>query len=740
MRRSGWTLLTAIVAILFSGESRAVEPTPEQVRLAIQRGARYILRQQQPDGSWAERHQPGGVTALATFALLAAEEPRDAPHMKAALLALDQIKPATTYVVSMKLMALVQDDPRRHRRAIRELAEWLIAAQTPAGLWSYTRSGGRWDHSNSQFALLALHAAQESGVRVREQVWRSARDRVIASQVADGGWAYQEGGQSYGSMTAANVANLVILDSTISIGLERGFRNGVAPRCGEYRLNRPLANGIRWLSNEFSPRENPRRGGAWKYYWLYAAERAGILTGRRYFGQHDWYRDGSAELIRRQNVDGSWGGRLDAGDLVDTAFALLFLAKGRTPLLIQKLQWSDDEAWNPDRHDVENLLEFIGDRLGRKAAWQVIDFNAPLEDWLAAPLLYMQGHDFPRWNEPQRTKVREFLEQGGTLLAEACCGREQFRKGFMDFAASTFPHHPLRPLDVGHSVFSAHFEVEPRELWGLELGCRTSVIFSPHDLSCLWEQRNVPRLSQEAFELGTNVAAFALGRQALRDRLDVVTLAERAGEQASAPAGDAIRIGQVVYSGDWRPDPHSLNHFAEFLTAHSPVRISAVPLPVRLDEAALATTPLLYLTGHYPLELSAAEKDALRNYLRRGGFLFADACCGRPTFDVSFRSLMFELFPDERLTPLSREHAIFRGRPGFTLDRVGYKPAALAEASGRDQPELMGVSLSGRLAVVYSPYAIGCGLEGHACADCRGLVDEDARRLATNVLLYAVMN
>jgi len=46
--------------------------------------------------------------------------------------------------------------------------------------------------------------------------------------------------------------------------------------------------------------------------------------------------------------------------------------------------------------------------------------------------------------------------------------------------------------------------------------------------------------------------------------------------------------------------------------------------------------------------------------------------------------------------------------------------------------------IDGRLALVYSPYAIGCGLEGHVCQDCRGLADEDARRLAANVVLHAL--
>ena len=53
-------------------------------------------------------------------------------------------------------------------------------------------------------------------------------------------------------------------------------------------------------------------------------------------------------------------------------------------------------------------------------------------------------------------------------------------------------------------------------------------------------------------------------------------------------------------------------------------------------------------------------------------------------------------------------------------------------------PQLWGVEIDGRLAVVYSPYALGCGLEGQEFEGCWGLRAEDARRLAANIVLYAL--
>ena len=61
------------------GAATAQRPRPEsitaeQVRTAIERGVNYLKRQRRPRGNWPEMlGYEGGVTALATLALLKAE-------------------------------------------------------------------------------------------------------------------------------------------------------------------------------------------------------------------------------------------------------------------------------------------------------------------------------------------------------------------------------------------------------------------------------------------------------------------------------------------------------------------------------------------------------------------------------------------------------------------------------------------------------------------------------------------
>jgi hypothetical protein len=55
------------------------------------------------------------------------------------------------------------------------------------------------------------------------------------------------------------------------------------------------------------------------------------------------------------------------------------------------------------------------------------------------------------------------------------------------------------------------------------------------------------------------------------------------------------------------------------------------------------------------------------------------------------------------------------------------------------EPLLEGIELDGRFAVIYSKYDISCALERQAAGNCEGYLPEDAVKLATNVVLYGLL-
>src|SRR5439155_8922747 len=119
---------------------------------------------------------------------------------------------------------------------------------------------------------------------------------------------------------------------------ELDLATGKAARCGIYDENDAVARGMNWIGANFSFDQ-----GKMVAYNVYGIERLGRLSGQRFIGKYDWYREGCIYLLNKQQGDGSIksGNGIDSAEVLSTAFALLFLSKGRTPVLISKLAWGD---------------------------------------------------------------------------------------------------------------------------------------------------------------------------------------------------------------------------------------------------------------------------------------------------------------------------------------------------------------------------------------------------------------
>ncbi len=165
-------LLPPMVALsllaMTSVPARADDPLVEKVRVSIRQGKDYLLGQQRDNGSWeiaaADVAHPGGATSLALMALLTSGVSPQNDHIQKGLEYLRKIKPSQTYVVALQTMALAQAG-QKDRELIQRNVDWLLKAQQDNG-WSYTNQGGGPDNSNTQYAVLGLHAGIEAGATV----------------------------------------------------------------------------------------------------------------------------------------------------------------------------------------------------------------------------------------------------------------------------------------------------------------------------------------------------------------------------------------------------------------------------------------------------------------------------------------------------------------------------------------------------------------------------------------------
>jgi len=636
--------LVGLLAAACCGAALAQQPlraevSAEDLQAKIDELVDRIRATQAADGSLgdARRGQYSvGQTALGVLALRAASVPADDPVLARAVRYLTDKRLGSrgVYEAALRMMALESVDPVAYRLEIAADAERLISWQDASGGWGYPQPS-RPDNSNSQFALLGLNAAAMSGVPVPDAVWQNARRYFVVRQGNDGGWSYQSGGGSYGSMTAAGVASIYLCDLWLHVG--RG-------QCGVYLDDRPLVAGLDWLAKNFSVTRNPRRG-EWKFYYLYALERAGAILAQRYFGGYDWYREGVEHLVGDPE-------RLVAAPSSNEwaylrhCYMLLFLAKGNAPILIHKASWTG--GWNRHRYDARFLVQFIGRELGRPFDWQTLPLGSPLDQLMAAPILYLSGGGQPFWKAAELDRLKEYVDAGGFVLVEATKGDRAFDRGFRSAMAATFPDDELEPLPRDHPIYSAYFDVPVAQRPPLEAikgPCWISVLYAPRGLSCAWD---VADFRDVSFQLGMNIVAYVTGLRKLEGKLVAPTYSLPPDARPEKRRG-AFTMGQIVHAGDWRPHKVAWSKVLAQVNEKAGVDVYSRPIPIRLGADSPFEAHMLYLTGVGEVSLSEEELELLRLYVERGGFIFVEAACGSLRFDRSFRELVKRLFPEQAL-------------------------------------------------------------------------------------------
>jgi hypothetical protein len=765
----------ALVPTAPPARAAAEQPLVEKVRKSIDSGVSFLRSQQRRDGGWEVDRESvaryGGWSALAVLALLNAGVKSTDPAVASGLEFLRKVKPERTYTVGLQTMVFVLAGQKRDQEAIQRNVQWLLEARAGDG-WTYGPAGSGPDNSNTQYALLGLHEAIQSGVKVSPKVLEEIRSLYLRTQFR-GGWGYRPRKmEPTVTMSTAGLCNLLITGMDLEVGKAKLRADGSAEHCGEYKENEPVTRALDLLGRIFPARLTEgnvtERLTNSPFYALYGIERAGRLTGQRYLGGHDWYEVGCRYLVESQQRDGSWEGRavgLDHWPVVATSFSLLFLSKGRTPVLVSKLAYGDPDytGWNNKRSDMRHLVEFCGRELfkGRPLAWQAFDVRRKraegreaqrelAAELLQSPVVYFNGHDFAPGGK-EKEVLREYVANGGFILAENCCGKARHPRFDADFRAlikDLFPDSELQPLEPEHPVWlaSGKFEVSPRDfpLEGVKQGCKTVVIYSPVPLAGYWEANQSARgKGRKAFEAGASIIAYATGLEPPRPRLTEVDIV-RDDHRDKGKRG-YLRVGQLRHEGDWQPAPKAMkNLMAEARKVGLDVALETTPLYASAE--AVKDFRFLYLHGRNDFRYAKGDLKHLRFGLKSGGTLLADACCGSEAFDKAFREFMRVLWADDKLKlePIPPTDHLFsaelngeaiktvrcrRKTPGSRRVDPMYHPRP---------PELEGVKYNGRWVVIYSRYDLGCALERHTAPDCLGHDHASAVRLAKAAVLYAL--
>ena len=786
-----------------------VDDLDARVDRAIRRGAQRLLDAQVADV---------GRSTLASYAIAAAGQAVADPRLTANGIVmeslLERLKAAdlnSTYTRSLRACALSVYNRPKDRRALQADVDWLIVASSGVGNYTYgDRKDGRsfpravmppavprrvevpggrgdvvltalpgrvvrpppglgdrtgqmplmWDNSNSQYGLLGVWAGAEAGIEVPNAYWQQVADHWRQTQCADGAWPYGRN-VTVGTftMTCAGVVSTTITHDYLRTD------NALAKFAGA-PMPPPLAKALDWLDRSADVRgQNLSLDG----YAVYGLERVGLATGIKYFGTADWYRELAEQVVAAQGPTGGWdrGGGMGADSVVNTAYAVLFLARGRHPVLMNKVRHAGD--WYNRPRDAANVTRFVSRAVERPMNWQVVNLERPGTDWLDAPILYVSGAGPIKFADADYDRFRAYAENGGLIVLHADGGSASFAKWAREtFVPKAFPGGmALAPLPPTHGFYRLAAHLPPTvKVEAAGNGSRMWVVLCPDDVAGAWQGRD-DKTKRGSFDLMLNLFVYATDNVPPRNRL-VTPVVPDLPPGAQPPAA-TFGVARVRHAGDWDPEPGAWPRFAKLFRwqtgAEAEVRATsaedlvagpatrpAQPAGVAGsagstegtsgDPAATGSAPfrpaVAHLTGTAPFALTDAETAGLRKYVEDGGVLLVEACGGASAFATfADETLVPAAFPGLALEDATADQVPLAKTQPVTDDLTKRKvrPSTLGQPAGR----LVGLRKGrwGKGWVLVSRFDLTTGLLGCNVSGIVGFSPDYAVGVVKNLLVWS---
>ncbi len=206
---------------------------------------------------------------------------------------------------------------------------------------------------------------------------------------------------------------------------------------------------------------------------------------------------------------------------------------------------------------------------------------------------------------------------------------------------------------------------------------------------------------------------------------------------ASASDYDFWFTRLMYESGDWDVDQRMPSNLADALLQYTKLRVDPTEHVLPLADPRMLLAPFCYLAGHKLVEFNDDERRNFERYVRQGGFVFVDDCNHDidGLFARSFEAQMASIFGADAMPKIPNNHPIYRSF--FTFDGP---PTTSFELNGWGDDlvhdYLRGISIDGRLGVLYSNKDYGCEWD-YDWRNKRWLA-EDNTRFAVNIVMYAL--
>jgi hypothetical protein len=723
--------------------------SPEEVGNSIDKAIHYLYTHEKSGNfevgkksskvSSPAQGQPGAQTATAVYALLSAGEKPDNTKLTGPIKYLQDTSFTAVYTLGMRCqvwrMMMPSDDAKAALRDDGKVLEKAIASDT--GMYNIQVGADTKTPNNvmSQYGVSGVWACAQEGMEIPTSYWQNVDTGWRAAQASNGSWNYSKAPQDKAMtlpMTAAGLATLFMAQDQISMG--------TAPSCKGNASDPEIDRGFKFLGQHYSEVFKLK----YEYYTLYQLEELASASGRKYFGSTDWYAQGADYLVRTQKPDGSW-----ASNILDTAFAMLFLTHGRAPVGMNKLQYfrGDDSThegdWNQRPRDLANFDLWMGRQveLDRLLNWQVVNLNAQVTDLHDASILFITGDKALEIFDDDKQKLKAFIEQGGMVLFNADCGASAFTNSVKQLAKELFPEiGEFRELPADHCIlkdeqFLGSEWKNPPTILGLSNGVRELMILLPKaDASRAW-QAQLSSSRGELFELGADLLLYASDKKNIREKG-----ASYVVEPSSRVTGTrSLKVGRIKYDGMWDPEPGGWRRLSAIMHNRDQLdlQVSPVTLGTNTD---LTDYKILHLTGSGHCKLDPDNWIQLHSFVVNGGTLIIDAAGGSQTFGDDVKSQLQTTFFDDAAqldTPLRAQHVLYT-QIGSPIDEVGYRNFARHVLQENLRvPRIRGIKTGDHVGVFFSTEDLSAGLVGQPVDGIVGYDPQSATALMEHMILYA---
>jgi hypothetical protein len=700
--------------------------------------------------------QFGGRTAVAVYALLASgEDPAEQPQLKQAVEWLKTADMIGTYALATRCQVWFMLPRTAEYKKLAEADRDKLQGgydSTPRsrGLFLYNylttkRDLDLVDHSVSQFGVLSMWACAQMGIEIPTRYWSDVDKRWTFDQQPDGGWFYSDKGTGtdhpaeQASMTAAGVATLYITQDYVHQA------DGV--KCIGNLKNDHIDKGLQWMADHTADWTPDGNFGGYTVpgYTLYGVERIGVASGLKYFGTVDWYQYGADWCVRNQADDGSWNGW---DNIPNTALCVLFLARGRAPVLINKVQYDDANGpnagkagpWNQRPRDVANFVRWMSEQTERDINWQVTNLQVPEDELHDAPFLYFSGNKALNLKPDETDKLGQFVRHGGMILFNSDCGLSANQSPFVlsvsKLGRQLFPDYEFRDIPATHPMFTS--EQYPPSRWkrkvtlrGLSNGVRELMVIMPNDPAKAWQLQETGGAGrEESYQATDDLILYGTDKENLLVKGQSFLIKP----DPKITAAKTVKLARLKYDRNWNPEPGGWDRLAAVL--HNNARVDLTAEPVVLGDQPITGYPIAHLTGTTTVNFTPDQQQQLKNFVQGGGTLVIDCAGGTTEFAQSAEALLNKLYPEQMSEPLPASDPIYTA--GFPKTPIHYRHFAKSAIGNVKTPQIRVVRSGGRNAVYYSRYDLSAGLVGEPVDGIVGYDPDSSSEIMSGIILQSL--